>query len=76
MFWCSKDLLAGAEVRAAALDGGIPGSSPADRAFSTLFARSSQNDLSAGLDPGIPPSGAAALTSAPFKTSYVKTVRL
>ena len=65
-----QDVLNSAEARAAAYDRGIPGLSPADRSFSTLFARLPQNDLSAGLEPGIPRSDAAALTSAPLKHHY------
>ena len=57
--------LNGAEVWAAVPDGGIPGSSPADRSFWDDLAKSVEIDLSAGLEPGIPPSGSAAQTSAP-----------
>ena len=49
---CGQILL-GAEVRAAAPDRGIPGSSPA-RSFWDNLAKSVENDLSAGLEPGIP----------------------
>ena len=58
----SSDLLASAKVRAPAADRTILGSSPADRAF---FARFSQNDLSAGHEPGILRSDTSVLTFAP-----------
>ena len=46
-------LLYGPEVGAAAPDRRIPGSSPADRSTSALLARFPQNEVSAGLEPGI-----------------------
>ena len=42
----------------------IPGSSPADRSFWGNLAKNAHNDLSAGLEPGIPWSDIGALTSA------------
>ena len=41
------------EVKARVFDRRIPGSSPADRSMWAFFARFPQNDLAAGLDPGI-----------------------
>ena len=54
-------LLSGPEVRAAASDRRIPGSSPADRSISALFARFPQNEVSAELEPRILRSDAVTL---------------